>query len=121
MPKGKFVWTPVGGGPQTYNFPVNFSWNYQEACLDDNDRQRALDGTLRSYNRALKQFWRLDFSYISAAQKEQFWEIKQSGVDVDFYRDAKSSKTMTSAWVNDFNFVEVAPGYWSGTIELEEI
>lgn len=122
MANAKMIWNPDGKSTQYYVFPVNFTWNYWEAHQDEADRQRALDGTLRSYQRASKQYWYLDFKYITPAQKEQFWKIKEAGVDIDFYRDAEGSKTMTCAWVNDFDFTEVLPGgYWSGTMELEEV
>lgn len=121
MANGKLVWTPSGGSQQNYTFPVNFSWGYEENQVEAGDFERALDGTLRSYRRNYKQRWFLGFQYISADQKDQFWEIKQAGVEVDFYRDADGNKTGTFIWVNDFDFAEVAPGYWAGTIELEEI
>jgi hypothetical protein len=121
MANAKIVWTPAGGSPQSYTFPVNFTWDYQEAYQDMADRDRALDGTLRSYHRNLKQHWNLIFKFISTAQKEQFFLIKQAQVDVDFYREAGLGKSMSAAWVNDFNFKEVLPGYWSGSMELEEV
>ena len=121
MANAKIVWTPPGGSQQAYTFPVNFSWEYQEAYQDATDYDRALDGTLRSYSRGLKQNWRLVFRFISAAQKEQFLAIKLAQADLDFHRQADGAKTMTAAWVNDFDFTEVAPGYWSGTMELMEI
>ena len=68
--------------------PVNFTWDYQELAQDETDRDRALDGTLRSYARPLKRRWVLKFQYISAAQKEQLAAIKEAQTDVDFYRDA---------------------------------
>jgi len=121
MANGKFVWTPSGGTQESYVFPVNFSWGYEEAQKEAGDFARALDGTLRGYRRAYKQRWFLEFLYIELEQKEQFREIKQAGVDIDFYREADGSRTGVFAWVNDFDFAEVAPGMWSGTIELEEV
>ena len=58
MANAKLEWTPKGGSPQSYTLPVNFTWDYQELATDDTDRERALDGTLRSYARGLKARWR---------------------------------------------------------------
>ncbi|MFI5331886.1 MAG: hypothetical protein ACHQ2F_12775, partial [Desulfobaccales bacterium] len=101
--------------------PVNFTWDYQELVQDETDRDRALDGTLRSYARPLKRRWVLKFQYISASQKDQLTAIKEVQTDVDFYRDAVGSKTFTGAWTNDLDFREVAPGLWSGSMVLEEV
>jgi hypothetical protein len=121
MAKAKLAWTAADGGYQSYNLPVNFTWDYQELAQDETDRERALDGTLRSYARTLKQRWSLKFQYISAAQKEQLAAIKESQADVDFYRDAAGPKTFTGAWTNDLDFREVAPDLWSGSLVLEEV
>ncbi len=121
MANAKIVWTPPGSTPQAYIFPVNFTWEYQEAYQDSTDRDRALDGTLRSYSRGMKQHWQLVFRFIPTAQKEQFLLIKMAQSDVDFYRQADGGKTLTAAWVNDFDFTEVASDFWSGTMELAEI
>jgi hypothetical protein len=121
MAKAKLEWTPKGGSRQSYTLPVNFTWEYQELVQDDGDRERALDGTLRSYLNSLKARWVLNFHYISTAQKEQLASIKQAQVDLDFYRDSNGAKTFTGAWTNDLDFHEVAPGLWSGSIVLEEV
>jgi len=121
MANGKFVWTPRGGAQQSYTFPDNFSFGYEAPRQEAGDIGRAIDGTLRSYSRDLKQRWALPFNYIYAAQKEQFWAIKQAQAEIDFYEDGAGDKTCTALWTNDFNFVLVAPGLWSGTIELEEV
>lgn len=121
MANAKLEWTPPGGHRQSYILPVNFSRDYQELAQDETDRERALDGTLRSYSRGLKQRWVLKFQYISPAQKDQLCAIKQAQTDIDFYRDAGGAKTFTGAWTSDLDFREVAPGLWSGTIVLEEV
>lgn len=121
MANAKLEWTPKGGSRQSYTLPVNFTWEYQELLQDEGDRQRALDGTLRSYPATLKARWVLYFQYISAAQKEQLANLKQAQVDLDFYRDADGAKTFTGVWTNDLDFREVAPGLWSGSIVLEEV
>ena len=118
---GKFVWTPRGAAAQSYTFPVHFSFGYEAPQVESADAGRAIDGTLRSYARPLKQKWTLPFKYVDAAQKDQFWAIKQAQVELDFYENAALGKTCTALWSNDFNFVMVAPGLWSGTIELQEI
>ena len=121
MAKAKLAWTAVDGSYQSYSLPVNFTWNYQELAQDEADRDRALDGTLRSYARPLKRRWVLKFQYISASQKEQLAAIKEAQVDVDFHRDAAGPKTFTGAWTNDLDFKEVAPDLWSGSVVLEEV
>ena len=121
MANAKFEWTPGAGSRQAYPFPANFTYDYQELLQDENDRERALDGTLRSYTRQLKQRWVMKFGYISAAQKEQFAAIKQAQTDIDFYRDAQGPKTFTGVWINDLDFKEMAPGFWTGSIVLEEV
>jgi hypothetical protein len=121
MANAKLEYTPLGGSRQSYTLPVNFSWDYQESAQDETDRERALDGTLRSYVRSLKQRWVLKFQYISTAQKDQLTAIKQAQTDIDFFRDARNTKTFTGAWTNDLDFREVAPGAWSGSMVLEEV
>ena len=63
MANARLEWTPSGGSRQSYTLPVNFTWDYQELAQDETDRERALDGTLRSYLRGLKQRWVLRFQY----------------------------------------------------------
>jgi hypothetical protein len=121
MAKAKLAWTAVDGSSQSYPLPVNFTWDYQELAQDETDRERALDGTLRSYARPLKRRWVLKFQYISVSQKEQLAAIKEAQVDVDFHRDAAGPKTFTGAWTNDLDFREVAPDLWSGSMVLEEV
>ncbi|MBM4293365.1 MAG: hypothetical protein FJ126_00455 [Deltaproteobacteria bacterium] len=121
MANAKLEWTPRGGSLQSYVLPVNFTWDYQELLQDEADRERALDGTLRSYDRALKQRWVLKFKHLPAAQKEQLAAIKQAGVEIAFFRDASGPKTFTGVWSNDLNFQEAAPGLWSGSMVLEEV
>lgn len=121
MANAKLEWIPKGSSRQSYILPVNFTYDYQELATDDADRERALDGTLRSYARNLKARWVLSFKYIGAAQKEQLAALKQAQVEIDFYREAESGKTFTGIWTNDLNFREVAPGLWSGTIVLDEV
>ncbi len=121
MANAKLEWTPRGGTRQSYALPVNFTYDYQELGQDDSDRERALDGTLRSYDRNLKARWVLKFRYISTAQKDKLVEIKQTRADIDFYRQADGPKTFTGVWSNDLDFREVAPGLWSGSMVLEEV
>jgi hypothetical protein len=121
MANAKFEWTPPGGSRQSYTLPVNFTYDYRELGVDDSDRERAIDGTLRSYARTLKSRWVLTFRHISTAQKEKLTAIKAAQTEVDFYRDAEGPLTLTGLWTNDLDFREVAPGYWSGTIVLEEV
>jgi hypothetical protein len=121
MANAKLEWTPKGGSPLSYTLPVNFTWDYQELATDDTDRERALDGTLRSYARGLKARWVLSFQYIGAEQKEQLAALKQAQVEIDFYREDGGAKTFTGVWTNDLNFREVAPGLWSGSLVLEEV
>lgn len=121
MANARMEWISAGGSRQSYILPVNFTWDYQELTQDETDRERALDGTMRSYLRGLKQRWVLQFEFISAAQKDAFIAIKQVQTDIDFFRDSSGSKTFTGAWTNDLDFREVAPGFWSGSMVLEEV
>jgi hypothetical protein len=121
MANAELSWTPKGGSLQNYTLPVNFTWSYQELGTDDSDRERALDGTLRSYCRGLKARWMLRFTYIGAAQKEQLAALKQAQVEIDFCREAGGPKTFTGLWTNDLDFREVSPGFWSGSMVLEEV
>ena len=121
MANARLEWTPLGGSSQSYTLPVNFTWDYQELAQDETDRERAVDGTLRSYLRGLKQRWILQFQFISAAQKEALAAIKQAQADIDFFRDGIGAKTFTGVWTNDLDFREVAPGLWSGSMMLEEV
>jgi hypothetical protein len=121
MAKAKLAWMAEDGSYQSYTLPLNFTWDYQELLQDEADRERALDGTLRSYTRGLKQRWVLRFQYVSAAQKEALAAIKRAQTDIDFFRDGDGSKTCTGAWTNDLDFRETAPGLWSGSLVLEEV
>lgn len=121
MANARLEWTPPGGTRQGYTLPVNFAWDYRELAQDETDRERALDGTLRSYSRGLKQRWVLRFQYISTAQKDQLAAIKQAQTDIDFFRDAGGPKTFTGNWTNDLDFREVAPDKWTGSMVLEEV
>jgi hypothetical protein len=121
MANAKLEWTAKDGTHQSYCLPVNFTWDYEELRQDNCDRERALDGTMRSYAVPLKARWTLNFTYISAAQKEQLASLKLAQADVDFYRDSTGDKTFTGVWTNDLDFHEVAPGLWSGSMVLEEV
>ena len=121
MANAKLEWTPTGSGLQNYTLPVNFTWDYQEVSTDDSDRERALDGTLRSYARSLKARWVLRFQYIGTDQKEQLAALKQAQVEIDFYREDGGPRTFTGLWTNDLDFREVSPGLWSGSMILDEI
>ncbi|MDI6853150.1 MAG: hypothetical protein QME75_06035 [Deltaproteobacteria bacterium] len=121
MANAKLEWTPQGGTRQSYTLPVNFTYDYQELAQDDSDRERALDGTMRSYDRGLKARWVLKFHHINTAQKNKLAEIKQSQADIDFFREAGGPRTFSGVWTSDLDFREAAPGLWSGSIVLEEI
>jgi hypothetical protein len=121
MANARLEWIPAGGSRQSYTVPVNFTLDYQELAQDETDRERALDGTMRSYLRGLKQRWVLRFQFINTAQKDTFIAIKQAQTDIDFFRDGSGPRTFTGVWTNDLDFREVAPGFWSGSMTLEEV
>lgn len=121
MANARLAWNPVGGSRQSYTLPVNFTWDYEELAQDETDRERALDGTLRSYLRGLKQRWVLRFQFISTAQKDALAAIKQAQADIEFFRDGTGPQTFIGIWTNDLDFREVAPGFWSGSMILEEV
>lgn len=120
MAYAKFVWTPAGGSPTSYTLPVNYTFTSKPFLQDESDRGRAIDGTMRTYAQALKEVWILTFKAITLAQRNQLKTIKEAQVDIGFYQDG-IILTFTGQWVNAFNFVEVAPGLWGGTIQLEEV
>jgi hypothetical protein len=120
MANARLEWME-NGSRQSYALPVNFTWDYQELAQDDTDRERALDGTLRSYARGLKQRWVLKFRYVSTDQKEVLAALKRAQTDIGFFRDGDGAKTFTGAWTNDLDFKETAPGLWSGSVVLEEV
>jgi hypothetical protein len=210
MGYAKFIWTPPGGSETSYTLAANYSFPSKAFLQDESDRGRAIDGTLRSYGKALKESWLLAFKNISLAQRDQLKTIKEAQVDLAFYKETNLTGvidtltlanagtdfiagnvlllnqaraqgatiridtvhavtgaivtwtltapgsgyrvangiptsvypsgysaatfnitaleasvsdvlTFNAQWVNDFNFVEVAPGIWAGTIQLEEV
>jgi len=121
MAYGKFVWNP-GGGATSYTFAINYTYSTKPFVEDKTDKGRAIDGTLRTYNQTLKKSWVLTFRNISLTQKNQFKTIKEAQVDIQFYPVATDqSPLFTGRWTNHFNFIETAPGLWTGDIQLEEI
>ena len=121
MANAKFIWTPEGGSQQSYILEANYAFTTKPFIQDTSDHGRAIDGTLRTYESPLKQSWLLAFRNVSTAQKEQLKTIKEAKADLDFYQDAAGGLTFTGRWTNPFNFIETAPGVWTGTIQLEEI
>ena len=109
MDHGKLTWTPAGGFLQTYVLPVNFLFASKGALSDKSDRSRAIDGTMRTYNVALKQSHVIAFKNIPTAQTAQLRIIKQAQVDVNFYADG-ANLTLTGQWISGFNFTETSPG-----------
>jgi len=120
MGYAKFTWTPAGGALTEYTLVANYSFTTKPFLQDDSDRGRAIDGTLRTYNVPLRESWFLAFKNISLAQREQLKTIKEAQVDINFYQDGVTL-SFIAQWVNAFNFVEMAPGIWAGTIQLEEV
>jgi hypothetical protein len=120
MEYAKFTWTPAGGSLTSYTLAANYSFATKPFLQDASDHGRAIDGTLRTYNVPLKESWLLSFKNISLAQREQLKTIKEAQVDINFYQDGVIL-TFIAQWVNTFNFTEIAPGIWGGTIQLEEV
>jgi hypothetical protein len=120
MANGKLTWTPSGGSPQSYTLTVNYTYASRNQISDKTDRGRAIDGTMRTYNFDLKKSHVIAFRNVPATMATQLQTIKEAQVDVNFYADG-STLTLTGQWINAFNFVETAPGLYSGTIQLEEI
>lgn len=102
-----------------FNYVPTF---YQlELKRDHNDYDRALDGTLRSYSRRTKLKYEIRFILISSFLKDQLLAMKNADTEISYYRDKTGDKTMTCLWVNDFDFTEEKPGYWTGRMVLQEI
>lgn len=207
MEYAKFIWTPAGGSPTSYTLAANYTFSTKPFLQDESDRGRAINGTLRTYSKPLKEYWLLVFAAITLAQRNQLKTIKEAQVDISFYKNSYAAGTIktvtmtsggaggyhvndivtivqggaqlgtikvltvngsgviltwvlltygtgysvanglpttvspaggsgatfnitaietdeltfTAQWVNAFNFTEVAPGLWAGTIQLEEV
>jgi hypothetical protein len=120
MGNGKLTWTPAGSPPQEYIFPVGALFASKGSLTDKNDRSRAIDGTMRTYNFTLKKSYVIAFKDIPVEQAAQFRAIKEAQVDISFYENG-INLTLTGQWVGGFSFAETSPGLWAGGIQLEEI
>ncbi len=121
MGYAKFIWTPTGGSETSYVVEANYSFASKPSLQDNSDNGRAINGTLRTYNFPLIEIWLLSFKNINLAQRDQLKTIKEDQVDIKFYQDEKEDTYVTARWINNFNFIETAPGIWTGTIQLEEV
>lgn len=120
MEYAKFTWIPAGGSLTSYTLAANYSFPTKPFLQDASDHDRAINGTLRTYSVPLKESWLLAFKNISLAQRNQLKTIKEAQVDINFYQDGVTL-TFIAQWINAFNFIEMAPGIWAGTIQLEEV
>lgn len=121
MANGRFIWKDSNGVQQSYTFPYNYAWNYEEETQDKVDKQRGIDGTMRSYWLTAKQAWLLKFEFIPTSQKDQFAAIKNEAGELIFYPDADQPAYASYLWTGPFKFREVSPNLWTGNIVLEEV
>jgi hypothetical protein len=91
-----------------------------ETIADLNDYERMLDGSLRSYIRPPKKMVELRLVLISTQLKDQLLSMKNLNTEIHYYRDTQTDLSMRCLWVNDFDFTEEKPGYWTGRIILQE-
>ncbi len=91
-----------------------------ETIADVNDYGRTLDGTLKSYVRPQKKMVELRLVLITEQLKDQLLLLKKMNTEIHYYRDKQTDLTMKCLWVNDFDFTEEKPGYWTGRIILQE-
>jgi hypothetical protein len=93
----------------------------EEKIIDNNDYARTINGDMRAYAQPAKSKYSLRFTLISAALKDQLLDMKNDGTEITFYRDKYTSATMTCLWTNDFDFFEERPGFWTGSMVLNEV
>lgn len=106
---------------QTVEFSMVPTSFQLEDELDTNDYDRVLDGSMKVYGRVRKKRFDLKFTLVSAALKDQLRLMKEAGTEITYYRDKDGDATMTCFWTNNFNFFEEQPGFWTGSMVLEEI
>jgi hypothetical protein len=116
----KFTYVNGKNVSQEFEFRLLPTSLQKEEIKDNNDYDRVLDGTLKSFSRTAKKKYELRFTLVPMALKDQFWSMKQEGGEITFYRDRDAEATMTCFWTNDFNFYEERAGFWTGSMTLQE-
>jgi hypothetical protein len=116
----KFEYYDSSGALQSIEFSMIPTSFQTEKDIDNDDYDRVLDGSMRTYARSFKFNFELRFTLISAALKEQLRTLKTARTEITYYRDKDADATMTCFWINDFDFYEEQLGYWTGTIKLYE-
>jgi hypothetical protein len=120
LASSKFVYVDETNISVTFEFTLAASSHQIEHIKDTNDYDRTLNGTFKSYSRAPKRRYEITWTLIPLALKEQLRVLKSMGKELTFFRDKDGDATMTCLWTNDFNFFEERPGFWSGSIILQE-
>jgi len=120
MSYAKFLWG--AGTADNYTLAQNFSFTSRLFKRDNSDRARAIDSSMRVYDFPLKKSYLLGFRSVSLTQKDKLATIKDLQKDLTLYLDAASTTVdLVGQWVNDFNFTEISPGVWAGTIQMDEV
>lgn len=121
LAQSRFVYTDPGGREEVIDFELAASSGQVEQIQDNNDYARSLAGELRSYHRPAKKQAKVEFILIPTGLKDRLRDMKQAGTAIVYYRDKDAGPTMTCCWVNNFDFVEERPGFWTGAVLLQEI
>lgn len=121
LAQSRFVYTDRNGREAAIDFELVAGLGQMEGIRDDNDYARSLSGELRYYRRQGKKQARVEFHLIPTVLKDKLLDMKQTGASIVYYRDREAGPTMTCGWVNDFDFFEERPGFWSGSVILQEV
>jgi len=119
--RSRFVYTGWRGWEEAIDFELAAGSCQVEKIQDRSDYARSLGGELRYYRRLAKKQARLEFLLIPTTLKDRLLEMKQAGTAIVYYRDREAGPAMTCCWVNDFDFVEEVPGFWTGAVLLDEV
>lgn len=121
LARSRLVYRDQAGQEQSLEFDLVATNGQTEISRDQNDYERTLAGTLRYYQRFPKRRVELPLVLIPTGLKEQLEEMNGASTELVYYRDREAGPTMTCLWTNGVNFFEERPGYWTGSMVLEEI
>ena len=117
----KFTYRDGIGEIQTVEFTLAAALSETVTIQDTNDYGRALDGTMRTYARKPKKRCELQFILVPESLKVQLSAMKAAQNQITYHRHRDGEVTMTGYWTDDFDFFEERPGYWTGSIHLQEM
>ncbi|MGQ9919852.1 MAG: hypothetical protein ACUVRZ_00825 [Desulfobacca sp.] len=121
LAQSRFIYTDSSGRQETIDFELVAGSGQGERLEDNNDYARSLAGTLRSYRRPAKRQAKVQFILIPTALKDRLRQMKEAATEIVYFREKEAGVAITCGWVNDFDFVEERPGFWSGVVLLQEI